>query len=146
LLLWWFGAPLEQSIGRGRYVALYGVSLLAGSAGALLVDPGSPTVGASGAIFGLLGAAFVLERHAGITQGPALLVIVLNLALSFRPGISWGGHVGGLVGGILVMLALTRFGRTHAAYGRPGVLGGVGVAAVGVASLAIAWLQVQQYA
>ncbi|MEX2647305.1 MAG: hypothetical protein WD249_13675 [Gaiellaceae bacterium] len=97
-------------------------------------------------MFGLFGAAFVLERQAGITQGPAFTVIVLNLLLSFvLPNISIGGHLGGLVGGALSMLALTRFGRTHAAYGRPGVLGAVGVAAVGVASLAIAWLQVQQY-
>ena len=146
VLLWWFGGPLEQGLGRGRYLALYGVSLLAGSAGAILVTPQSPTVGASGAVFGLFGAAFVLERQAGITRGPAFTVIVLNLLLSFvLPNISIGGHLGGLVGGALSMLALTRFGRQHAAYGRPGLLGGIGVAAVGVASLAIAWLQVQQY-
>jgi len=147
VLLWWFGAPLEDGLGRARYLALYGVSLLAGSAGAILVNPQSPTVGASGAVFGLFGAAFVLERQAGITQGPAFTVIVLNLVLSFvLPNISIGGHLGGLVGGALAMLALTRFGRTHAAYGRPGLLGAIGVAAVGVASLAITWLQVQQYA
>ena len=147
LLLWWFGAPLEQGLGRARYIALYGVSLLAGSAGAILASPQSPTVGASGAVFGLFGAAFVLERQAGITRGPAFTVIVLNLVLSFViPGISIGGHLGGLVGGALAMLALTRFGRTHAAYGRPGLVGALGVAAVGFASLAVAWLQVQQYA
>ena len=146
LLLWWFGAPLEQGLGRGRYVALYMVSLLAGSAGALLVSPETPTVGASGAVFGLFGAAFVLERQAGITRGPAFTIIVLNLVLSFAiPGISIGGHIGGLVGGALAMLALTRFGRTHAAYGRPGLVGSLGLAAVGVVSLAVAWFQVQQY-
>jgi membrane associated rhomboid family serine protease len=147
LLLWWFGAPLEQGLGRSRYVALYGVSLLAGSAGALLFSPQTPTVGASGAVFGLFGAAFVLERQAGVTRGPAFTIIVLNLVLSFViPGISIGGHLGGLAGGALAMLALTRFGRTHAAYGRPGLVGALGVAGVGVASLAIAWFQVQQYA
>jgi len=147
LLLWWFGAPLEQGLGRGRYVALYAVSLLAGSAGALLFSPQTPTVGASGAVFGLFGAAFVLERQAGITRGPAFTIIVLNLVLSFViPGISIGGHLGGLVGGALSMLAMTRFGRAHAAYGQPGLVGAVGVAAVGVVSLAVAWLQVQQYA
>jgi membrane associated rhomboid family serine protease len=146
LLLWWFGAPLEQGLGRGRYVALYAVSLLAGSAGALLVSPETPTVGASGAVFGLFGAAFVLERQAGITRGPAFTIIVLNLVLSFMiPGISIGGHLGGLVGGALAMLAVTRFGRTHAAYGRPGLVGAFGLAAVGVLSLAVAWFQVQQY-
>ena len=122
------------------------VTLLAGSAGALLVSPQTPTVGASGAVFGLFGAAFVLERQAGITRGPAFTIILLNLVLSFViPGISIGGHLGGLAGGALSMLALTRFGRVHAAYGRPGLVGFAGVAAVGVASLAVAWLQVQQY-
>lgn len=147
LLLWWFGGPLEQGLGRGRYIAIYFVSLLAGSAGALLFAPQTPTVGASGAVFGLFGAAFVLERQAGITRGPAFTIIILNLVLSFViPGISIGGHLGGLAGGALSMLALTRFGQTHAAYGRPGLVGLVGVAAVGVASLGVAWFQVQQYA
>ncbi len=147
LLLWWFGAPLEEGLGRARYISLYAVSLLAGSAGAILFSPQSPTVGASGAVFGLFGAAFVLERQAGITRGPAFTVIVLNLVLSFViPGISIGGHLGGLTGGALAMLALTRFGRAHAVYGRPGLVGAAGVAAIGLASLAVAWLQVQSYA
>ena len=147
LLLWWFGAPLEEGLGRARYIALYSVSLLAGSAGAILASPQTPTVGASGAVFGLFGAAFVLERQAGITRGPAFTVIVLNLVLSFViPGISIGGHLGGLAGGALSMLALTRFGRAHAVYGRPGLVGAVGVAAVGLVSLGVAWLQVQNYA
>lgn len=146
LLLWWFGAPLEQGLGRGRFLALYFVSMLAGSAGALLFAPERPTVGASGAVFGLFGAAFVLERQAGITRGPAFTIIVLNLFLSFViPGISIGGHLGGLAGGALSMLALTRFGRAHAAYGRPGIVGFAGVAGVGAGSLVVAWLQVQQY-
>lgn len=146
LLLWWFGAPLEQGLGRARFVALYAVSLLAGAAGALLLSAQTPTVGASGAVFGLFGAAFVLERQAGITRGPAFTIIVLNLLLTFLvPGISIGGHLGGLAGGALAMLALTRFGREHAAYGRPGAVGLAGVIAVGVLSVAVAWLQVQQY-
>jgi membrane associated rhomboid family serine protease len=146
LLLWWFGAELERGLGRLRFLAVYFVSLLAGSAGAILLDPQVATVGASGAVFGLFGAAFVLERQAGITRGPAFTIIVLNLVLSFViPGISIGGHIGGLVGGVLSMLALTRLGRVHAVYGRPGLVGVLGVAAVGVASLVVAWLQVQSY-
>ena len=146
LLLWWVGSSLEEGLGRARFFGIYFVSLLAGSAGALLLDPQTPTVGASGAVFGLFGAMFVLERQAGISQGPAFTMIVLNLLLSFRPGISLGGHLGGLVGGVLAMLFLTRFGRTHAAYGRPGLVGAVGIVAVGIASLAVAWLRVQHYA
>jgi membrane associated rhomboid family serine protease len=146
LLLWWFGAELERGLGRLRFLAVYFVSLLAGSAGAILLDPQVATVGASGAVFGLFGAAFVLERQAGITRGPAFTIIVLNLVLSFViPGISIGGHIGGLVGGALSMLALTRLGRVHAVYGRPGLVGVLGVAAVGVASLVVAWLQVPSY-
>jgi membrane associated rhomboid family serine protease len=146
LLLWWFGAPLEEGLGRARYLGIYFVSLLAGSAGAILVTPQSPTVGASGAVFGLFGAAFILERQAGITRGPAFTIIVLNLVLSFViPGISIGGHIGGLVGGALSMLALTRLGRAHAVYGKPGLVGVLGVVAVGVGSLVVAWLQVQSY-
>jgi membrane associated rhomboid family serine protease len=146
LLLWWFGAELERGLGRIRFIGIYFASLLAGSAGAILVTPQSPTVGASGAVFGLFGAAFVLERQAGITRGPAFTIIVLNLLLSFLiPGISIGGHIGGLVGGALCMLALTRLGRVHAVYGRPGLVGVLGVVGVGVASLVVAWLQVQSY-
>jgi membrane associated rhomboid family serine protease len=146
LLLWWFGAQLEEGLGRARYLGIYFVSLLAGSAGAILVTPQSPTVGASGAVFGLFGAAFILERQAGITRGPAFTIIVLNLVLSFViPGISIGGHIGGLIGGALSMLALTRLGRAHAVYGKPGLVGVLGVVAVGVGSLVVAWLQVQSY-
>jgi len=146
LILWWFGAPLERGLGRVRFLGIYFVSLLAGSAGAILVTPQSPTVGASGAVFGLFGAAFVLERQAGITRGPAFTLILFNLLISFLiPGISIGGHIGGLVGGALAMLALTRLGRVHATYGRPGLVGALGVVAVGIASVAIAWFQVQSY-
>ena len=79
LALWWFGAAVEQALGRGRYLLLYIVSGLAGSAGALLFAPESLTVGASGAIFGILGAAFVLERqHMYVLGGGALSIIVLE--------------------------------------------------------------------
>jgi len=63
LALWWFGQPLEAALGRGRFIGLFVASGLAGSAGALLFKPLAPTVGASGAIFGILGAAIVLERQ-----------------------------------------------------------------------------------
>ena len=93
---------LEPSLGHARFLALYFASLLAGSFGALLLSPNAVTVGASGAVFGLMGAAFVMQRARGIDPmqsgiGP---VILFNLALSFIiPNISIGGHLGGLVGG-----------------------------------------------
>ncbi len=147
--LYWFGSLLEERIGSGRYLLLYLVSGLAGSAGALLWSNGflTPTVGASGAIFGILGAGLVLERQRDyVFGGSALGVIVINFVFTFSiSGISKGGHIGGLVGGILCALGLTRFGRGHAAYGRPGLLGVATIVLVGVASIAIAYWRVTSY-
>jgi membrane associated rhomboid family serine protease len=148
LALWWFGAAVEGVLGRGRYLLLYIVSGLAGSAGALLFSPESATVGASGALFGILGAALVLERQGThVFGGAALGIIVLNLVFTFAiPGISIGGHLGGLAGGVLGMLALSRFGRTHAVYGRPGLVGLVGLLGIGLVSIAVAYWRVAPYA
>jgi membrane associated rhomboid family serine protease len=145
LALWWVGAPLERRIGRGRFLLVYFVSGLAGSAGALFQAPFSPTVGASGAIFGLFGAILVLERQGSFVLGGSVLgLILINLVFSFTiPGISWGGHVGGLIGGMLCMLALTRFGRGH---GRFGIEGVAGVVVVGVLSVLAAYWKVRGYA
>lgn len=148
LLLYWIGAPIEEAIGRARFLILYLVSGLAGAAGALLLsDPGDITVGASGAIFGLLGAALVFERQRTmVLGGSALSIIVLNLVLTFAvPNISIGGHVGGLIGGALGGLALSRFGRAHVVYGRPGVIGFAALVAVGVASVLLAYWRVENY-
>jgi membrane associated rhomboid family serine protease len=148
LALWWFGAAIEQALGRGRYLLLYLVSGLAGSAGALVFSPDSATVGASGAIFGILGAALVLERQRTyVLGGGAFGIIALNLVITFAlPGISIGGHLGGLAGGSLGVVALSRFGRGHAVYGRPGMLGIAGLVAIGVLSVAVAYWRVQTYA
>jgi membrane associated rhomboid family serine protease len=145
-VLWIFGTGLEEAMGRGRFVLLYLVSGLAGSAGALLLSPEAVTVGASGAVFGLFGAAFVLERQAGIRNGPVMGIIVLNLVFTFLiPNISIGGHLGGLAGGALAMLALSRFGRGHALYGRLGAAGAAGLAAVAMGSVVLAYLQVERF-
>jgi membrane associated rhomboid family serine protease len=114
LALYWYGPVLEQIIGRWRYLLLYLVSGLAGSAGALYVSPNEITVGASGAIFGVLGALLVLERRGMISSGGQILgLIVLNLLFTVAvPGISIGGHIGGLLGGCVLMLAFTQFRRS----------------------------------
>jgi membrane associated rhomboid family serine protease len=147
--LYWFGSLLEERIGSGRYLLLYLVSGISGSAGALLWPGGflTPTVGASGAIFGILGAGLVLERQRDyVFGGSALGVIVINFVFTFSiSGISKGGHIGGLVGGIICALGLTRFGRGHAAYGRPGLVGAATILLVGVASIAIAYWRVTSY-
>lgn len=145
LALWWIGGPIESVIGRWRYLALYLVAGLTGSAGALLAKPDAVTVGASGAIFGLLGAMLIVQWQAtGSIAGPALTLIVINLAITFAiPGISYGGHLGGLVGGILGTLALTRFGTRHVAYGRVGLVGAAALVAIGVLSILVAYWKVK---
>ena len=139
--LWILGGPLEAWIGRGRFLMVYLVSGLAGSAGALLLSPHSATVGASGAIFGVIGAVVLLERQGTMVFGGSavgLLVVNLVFTFAFASFISVGGHLGGLTGGILCMLALSRFGRGHAAYSRLGALGIASILAIGAASVAVA--------
>ena len=147
LFLWIIGTPLEIAIGRWRYLAIYIVTALAGSAGALVFTPEANTVGASGAIYGILGAAVVLEQQGiNVLGGSALGLAILNFALSLTiPGVSIGGHLGGFIGGIACGLAVTRFGRGHAAYGRLGIVGIATIVAVGVASVLVAYLQVRDH-
>ncbi len=102
--LYILGTWLERSGGRGRLAAVYGVSLLAGSLGALILSPNSLTAGASGAIYGLMGAFFAAGRTQGISvrQSPLFGILLLNLLLTFGlGGLSIGGHLGGLAGGVL---------------------------------------------
>ena len=118
-ILYWLGTMLEPTLGHARFVALYFASLLAGSFGALLLSPEKLTVGASGAVFGLMGAAFVMQRARGMDPmqsgiGP---VILFNLAISFViPNISIGGHLGGLLGGAAAAFAMERLAAR-----RPGI-------------------------
>ena len=116
LALYWYGQVLEHMLGRWRYLLLYLAAGLAGSAGALYASPNAITVGASGAIFGVLGALLVLERRGSIQSGGQILgLIIINLAISYAlPGISLGGHIGGLIGGAALMLAYVRFARSPA--------------------------------
>lgn len=123
-LLWMLGGALERYAGAGRLLAIYGTAVLWGSAGALLFTPDSLTVGASGGVFGLMAALYLLERQRGVqllgsTVG---MLLLLNLVITFvLPGISIGGHLGGIVGGAAAGWALSGFGRGHMAYGRLGL-------------------------
>src|SRR5262245_11868571 len=95
------GRLLEPAIGTPRFLGIYFVSLIAGSLGALLVDPDTVTVGASGAIFGLMAAVIVIARGRGMDEIASQfgLFVVVNLVLTFSiSGISIGGHIGGLIG------------------------------------------------
>ena len=148
-VLWVIGTPVEQYLGRARYLGLYFVSGLAGAAGALLQSPTTPVLGASGAIFGVLGAMLIIEWQAtGRLAGNAMTLIVINLLISFViPNISWGGHVGGLIGGILVMLAYAHWSdRGRAQFGQLGLGGALGLVAVAVGSVAVAYFRVRGYA
>jgi membrane associated rhomboid family serine protease len=116
-VLYVLGSMLEPALGRLRFGLIYAVSLLSGSLGALLVSPHVPTVGASGAVFGIMGAAAVevRARQIPLMQSGVGGLILINLVISFTlPGISWGGHVGGLIGGALAALALQAGGRYRA--------------------------------
>ncbi len=113
--LWLLGQLLEAGFKRSRFVALYLVSMLGGAFGALLLSaPNSPTVGASGAVFGLMGAMVLVQRAVGgdFWRSPLAMLLVINLALTLLvPRISIGGHFGGLFAGAAMgglMLACER--------------------------------------
>jgi membrane associated rhomboid family serine protease len=107
--LWILGSLLEPRLGSVRFGLLYVASLLAGSLGALALEPDALHVGASGAIFGLFGAvvAFQLSRGLNPFSTGVGTLLVVNLVITFAlPGISIGGHLGGLAGGVLGGIAL----------------------------------------
>ena len=101
--LWILGTLLEHMLSRPRFVALYVVSMLGGSFGVMLMSPNQSTVGASGAVFGLMGALVFAQRSVGVSvwRTPLMPILALNLALTFIvPSISVGGHLGGLATGV----------------------------------------------
>jgi membrane associated rhomboid family serine protease len=113
-VLYVLGVMLEPVLGRLRFGLIYAVALLCGSLGSLLVSPHSVTVGAARAVFGIMGAAAVemRAREIPLMQSGVGGLILINLVISFAlPGISWGGHVGGLIGGALAALAIQQGAR-----------------------------------
>ena len=113
LLLFILGRLLEPALGTPRFLVLYFASLLAGSLGVMILDPNALTLGASGAVFGLSGAGFVLARGRGMDElaGQFGFLIVINLIFSFTANnVSVGAHLGGLVGGVAL-----RAGRSSPA-------------------------------
>ncbi len=137
LSLYWVGMVLEPAVGRFNFAAIYFASLLAGSFGALLFEPGAPTVGASGAIFGIFGALIVVAYHRGIPiwQSGLGFVLVLNLLFSVTfSGISIGGHLGGLAAGLICGEMVVQWSERR----RMPALTLAGCAVVGVASVVLA--------
>lgn len=127
------GPELEAALGRWRFGALYALSALGGSTAVFALAPvGTATAGASGAVFGLFGATFVMAKHLRMDVGWVAAVIIINLVFSFSvPNISWQGHLGGLVTGSLVAWAYL------AAHGRREALAQAGLTLVALAVLAV---------
>ena len=105
-----FGRVIEPMLGPSRFLALYLISILGGSAAVLwLSEPVVPVVGASGAFFGLMGAYLIMLRAIGDNSGLLVRLIAVNLAFGFLvPGISWQGHLGGLLAGMAVTAVYAR--------------------------------------
>ncbi len=154
LALWMLGPYLEGLLGRARFLVLYLVSAIGGSAGVVLIAA-APTslvsvtdvqneyqswftavVGASGAVFGLFGALLVLNRHLGRTTAGIGVTILLNAALGFIvPGIAWQAHVGGFVTGLACAGVIALLNKEHLR--RYALVGLFGVLAVVVAAMAV---------
>ena len=111
LSLFWLGRMIEPALGHVRFVAIYLVSLLGGSLGVMILSPDEATLGASGAIYGLLGAAIVMARNRQISliQSGLIPILAINFVLTISlPGISLGGHLGGLIGGLVATFVVEQ--------------------------------------
>ncbi len=98
------GNPIEQAFGRNKFLAIFFVSLITGSLASLALNPSNqPSVGASGALFGLFGAMWVAGKRIGVDVKSITVIIGINFAMSFvLSGIDWHAHLGGLIGGAIV--------------------------------------------
>jgi membrane associated rhomboid family serine protease len=133
-VLWRIGPQIEKLLGHLQYLALYVASMVAGALGALLLSPEGLTAGASGAVFGLLGAAAAFQVSNKINLWTSGLggLIAINLAISLIPGVSLGGHLGGIVAGGAVGWIMFELERR-----RQSPLLGVGIA-VGIIAVFVA--------
>lgn len=123
-----FGPMLEHILGRVRFLALYLIAAFGGSVAVLLLAPGSVVVGASGAIFGLLGAFFVIERGRGGNVTQLVILIALNFGIAFfLPNISWQGHLGGLIAGAAVGLVYLQTRRPNQVRWQRALVAGIAV-------------------
>lgn len=133
--LWILGSLIEPLLGRWRFVAVYLVSALAGAVASYAFgNPGVISVGASGAVFGLLGATIVALRKLNRDVSGVLVLLVINLVLGFVfPGIDWRAHLGGLLAGMLLTAAMVAVPRRYMAAGAVAASAAVLAAIVAVA-------------
>lgn len=137
--LWLFGRLLEPMLGRWRFLALYLIAGFGGSVAVLLLAPMSIVVGASGAVFGLFGAFFIIQRRLGSRSMTLIVVIGINLVIGFViPGISWQGHFGGLIAGCLVALVYMATRRPNQRGTQ--ILGLAGIVAALIAVTVVGWM------
>jgi membrane associated rhomboid family serine protease len=114
LSLYFVGRPVEAAQGRSRYLAVFFVGGLAGSAAAYLASPRQLSLGASGAIFAVFGTLIVVARKVGADLRGMIGILAINLFFSFADkGISWQAHIGGLVAGLLMGIAFVAAPRRH---------------------------------
>jgi len=133
VVLWFLGQAIEPIFKHVKFAAIYVAALLAGSFGALVLSPESVTVGASGAVYGLMGALVMVyrDRNISITQSPVFGLLVINVLFTFFwEGVSIGGHVGGFLGGALAALLVLEAEKR-----RSTALALAGCAAVAVVSV-----------
>jgi membrane associated rhomboid family serine protease len=128
--IWIFGRQLEPMLGKLRFLVLYLGSIFAGSVAVLwLSDPQVPVVGASGGLFGLMGAYFIIIRTLGGNSTQIFGLIAINLAMGFFvSGISWQGHLGGLIGGMSLAAVYAETRRPNQRVAQ--ILGLAGVLAI----------------
>lgn len=140
--LWILGNVLEPAFGRLRFLAVYLTSALAGSVGVLLLSPiDTAVVGASGAVFGLFGALFIVQRKRGGDLRQIVVLLVINAAIGFIiPGIAWQAHLGGLVAGALCTAAIV-----HAPAKSRNLIQWGGIAAVLLVAAALAMYKVSTF-
>lgn len=134
-----FGPQLEHLLGRGRFVALYLISAFAGSVAVLLLAPASIVVGASGAIFGMLGAYFIIVRKLGGNTAQLLIVIALNLGIGFIvPNVAWQAHLGGLIAGAAIAFVFVRTRNRSQRQLQIGLVTGIALALIVTTIVAVA--------
>lgn len=137
--LYLLGQVLEPMLGKGRFIALYMIALFGGSVAVEVLAPLTGVLGASGAIFGLMGAYFVILRAMGQNAGQITGVIALNLVLGFIPGgnISWQAHVGGLIAGATVAFVYSQTRQDNEQFAQKIAVAAIAVVLVVVAVIAI---------
>ena len=133
-----FGPVIEHAVGRARFAALYLLAAFGGSLAVLLLAPNQAVVGASGAIFGLLGAFFIIQRRLGGNNTQLLILIGLNVAFGFIvPNVAWQAHLGGLVVGAAVAAVYTATRHRSQKALQIASVAGIGVALVAITIAAV---------